>query len=183
MLLEAFNEQRNYDIDNINGYLETSVRVTTRTVFHKSLPKVEFIFSVQSSSVYRIEIGRTVKGTISSGLKYPVGDTPIHLLDLHGREKIISLNRGERKELWLEQITTPDVREGWICHKLNEELVFKLDALFISVDILDPRDNCVVGSSMLTLPTQKRVRFFKILDWDWQDYDETIKSIQCIEDV
>jgi hypothetical protein len=181
-LLGVFNTFRLNDRENINGYVNTDVRINLDPIYHQTSPKVEVCVDVWSASVHCIEIGRSIKGSLHEATGLEIGKTPHPLLDDQGNEITLRLNRGEHGSFLLVQDIEPILRERWIQNRLGQAIPFQLSRLFISADVLDPRNNNRLLSQNLSIGHDVKAVLYKRWGWNWQDYDDAIQSMPEMEE-
>ena len=167
-LLDWAGTERNYDIQNVNGRLETQVTANVNTLLSLTDPRILIHFDVRNSALHHIVIGREVKGHVTAP-PHRLGDTPKPRLNDKLENVTLALDRGERGCFTLEQPVTADLRNMWIKNRLEQKVQLDLEGLAVSVDLSNlsrvgfaHRDNLRFGHSVT-------VRLDKDQDWPWQE--------------
>ncbi|MDO8688806.1 MAG: hypothetical protein Q7R39_02130 [Dehalococcoidia bacterium] len=169
VLAWAYNLRRE-DRERLRGFLHIETHVQLGTIYSTALPYVGLEFTILSSAVCRVRIGREVEGTVRSVFDGEVGRTPEKLPDTSGRGTTLVLDRGVRAMFPLRQIITSELRDRWLKNRLGEEIKFDLTQLYISVDILDSESTTGLFTERLYIPSEVSARLERSIDWDWSRY-------------
>ena len=159
---------RNYDIENINGYLKTQVTIDVNAIYSHTAPTVLIHLDMLNSAVHHVLIGREVRGYITDS-PHRLGDTPKPRLGDNLESITLGLNRGEEGRFTLEQPVTDDLRNMWIRNRLGQTFEIDLTRLGVSVELSNPYQAGFVHRDNLQLPDCVKVRLDKVQDWPWQD--------------